>query len=47
MNEHGHCPGVFLDEQSTPLADVIEAPVMVWAASEAEEWENRLVEIPQ
>ena len=44
---HGHCPCVFLVKQSTPLADVIEDLIMVWAASDADEWSNRIIEIPQ
>jgi predicted nuclease of predicted toxin-antitoxin system len=43
----GHCPGVFLVKQRAPLADVIDALVLVWAASDADEWTNRIVEIPQ
>lgn len=37
---------VFLVKQHTPVADVIEALLLVWAASEADEWENRILEIP-
>jgi hypothetical protein len=47
LEAHGQCAGVFLVKQRTPLADVIEALVLVWAASDADEWRNRLVEIPQ
>jgi hypothetical protein len=43
----GRCAGVFLVKQRAPLADVIEALVLVWAASAADEWNNRIVEIPQ
>jgi Domain of unknown function (DUF5615) len=41
------CPGVFLVKQRAPLADVIEALLVVWAASDADEWRNRIVEIPE
>jgi hypothetical protein len=34
-------------KQRAPLAETIEALVMVWAASDADEWKNRLVEIPR
>ena len=44
---YGYCPGVFLVKQSARLADVIEDLIMVWAASDAEEWKNRIIEIPQ
>ncbi|HUK17490.1 MAG TPA: DUF5615 family PIN-like protein [Bryobacteraceae bacterium] len=47
LQAHGQCPGVFLVKQSAPLADVIENLIMVWAASDADEWRNRIVEIPQ
>jgi hypothetical protein len=39
-------PGVFLVKQRTPLAAVIEELVLVWAASEAKDWTNRILEIP-
>lgn len=39
-------PGVFLVKQRTPLAAAIEDLVLVWTASTAEDWTNRIVEIP-
>jgi hypothetical protein len=47
LEARGYCPGVFLVKQGTPLRDVIEDLLLVWAASDAEEWENRIIEIPQ
>jgi hypothetical protein len=47
LEAKGKCAGVFLVKQRAPLADVIEALVLVWSASDAEEWKNRIVEIPQ
>ena len=47
LEANGQCAGVFLVKQRTPLADVIEALVLVWSASDADEWKNRVVEIPQ
>jgi hypothetical protein len=47
LEAHGHCPGVFLVKQNTSLADVIDDLVLVWAASDADEWKNRIIEIPQ
>ena len=35
-------PGVFLIPQKSVVADAIDAVVLVWAASDAEEWRNRL-----
>jgi hypothetical protein len=34
-------------KQSIPLADVIEDLILVGAASDAGEWRNRIIEIPQ
>jgi hypothetical protein len=40
-------PGVFLLSQLTPIGRVIEELVLIWAASESDEWRNRIVKIPQ
>ena len=42
----GHSPGVFLVSQRTPIAIVAEWLVLIWAASDPSEWENRILEIP-
>jgi hypothetical protein len=47
LEANGQCAGVFLVKQRTALADVIDALVLVWSASDTEEWKNRVVEIPQ
>jgi hypothetical protein len=47
LEANGQCAGVFLVRQRAPLAEVIEARLLVWAASDADEWKNRVVEIPQ
>jgi hypothetical protein len=39
-------PGVFLVSQFAPLGPVVEAMVMVWAASEAAEWRNQVHHLP-
>jgi hypothetical protein len=39
-------PGVFLVRQHSPLALVIEDLVLIWTASAAEDWINRIVVIP-
>ncbi len=46
LEARGASPGVFLVRQRTPLADVIDALVLVWAASDSDEWKNRILEIP-
>ena len=40
-------PGVLLVSQERPIANVIEELVLIWAASDADEWRNRIVKIPQ
>jgi hypothetical protein len=39
-------PGVFLVTQSARIGQIVEAIVMVWAASEPVEWENQLRYLP-
>lgn len=39
-------PGVFLVTQRTPISDVAESLILIWAASDSREWENRILEIP-
>jgi len=43
----GASAGVFLVKQRAPVADVIEALLLVWVASDADEWKNRILEVPQ
>jgi uncharacterized protein DUF5615 len=43
----GSSPGVFLVKQHARIGEVIDALVLVWAASEADEWKNRIMEIPE
>jgi predicted nuclease of predicted toxin-antitoxin system len=39
-------PGVVLLREAIPVARAIDELVLIWTASEAEEWINRLVWIP-
>jgi predicted nuclease of predicted toxin-antitoxin system len=39
-------PGVILLREAVSISTAIEELVLIWAASEAEEWVNRLVWIP-
>jgi hypothetical protein len=39
-------PGLILLREATPIATAIEELVLIWAASDAEEWINRLMWIP-
>jgi hypothetical protein len=45
-NAGGQSPGVFLIPQSLDVATAIEELVLVWTATAAAEWENRLVWLP-
>lgn len=40
------CPGVLLVPQSIPIARAIELLILLWEASEAEEWAGRLALVP-
>jgi len=39
-------PGLFLVPQSRPTLTVAESLVLIWSASEHEEWRNRVVYLP-
>ena len=47
LRSEGYSAGVFLVKQRAQHADVIEALLLIWAASDADEWKNRIVEIPE
>src|ERR1017187_5106555 len=42
----GSSPGAFLVKQSFPVGEVIDELVLIWAASDAEEGKDRILEIP-
>lgn len=42
----GESPGVLIVPQSLDTQTAIEGLLMVWAASEAEEWTNRVARLP-
>jgi hypothetical protein len=44
--ERAPSPGVILLREATSIATAIEELVLIWSASEADEWMNRLVWIP-
>jgi hypothetical protein len=39
-------PGVILHREAVPIATAVEELVLIWSASEADEWFNRLIWIP-
>ena len=42
----GSSPGVLLVPQHLPIGKAIEELVLIWSASHAKEWENRILRIP-
>jgi hypothetical protein len=40
------CPGVLIVPQGAPVGRVIESILLVWIASEAEEWIDRIAWLP-
>ena len=45
-NAGKHSSGVFLVPQSLDVGTAIDELLLIWLASEASEWENRLVWLP-
>ncbi|HTB13679.1 MAG TPA: DUF5615 family PIN-like protein [Bryobacteraceae bacterium] len=43
---HFQSPGVLLISQKTSVADAIAALLLVWIASDQEEWVNRICRLP-
>ena len=43
---HPSSPGVFIIAQTVSVRVAIEELLLVWAASESEEWRNLIVELP-
>jgi hypothetical protein len=46
MSAGKHSAGVFLIPQSVDIRTAVDELLLIWLASEAEEWENRLVWLP-
>jgi hypothetical protein len=46
FTQGGLSPGVFLIRQDLPVGEAIETLLLIWEASEADEWENRLCLAP-
>jgi hypothetical protein len=47
LQTHGSSPGVLLVKQSVQIGPVIDELVLIWAATDAEEWNNRILRIPR
>jgi hypothetical protein len=46
LQTRGSSPGVIVVPQSLPIGEAIEELVLIWGATDAEEWENRILRIP-
>ena len=46
LQARGSSPGVLLVPQYLPIGEAIEELVLIWGASDAGEWENRILRIP-
>lgn len=47
LQTSGYSPGVFLVKQDAPIGPVIEELVLIWSATDAGEWKNRILRIPR
>ena len=46
LQVRGSSPGVLLVPQYLPIGEAIDELVLIWGASDAQEWENRILRIP-
>jgi predicted nuclease of predicted toxin-antitoxin system len=46
LQQNNHSPGVILIPQAVPTAAAIDALILIWAATEPEEWANRIFKLP-
>ena len=46
VQARGSSPGVLLIPQYLPVREAIEELVLIWSASSAEEWADRILKIP-
>jgi hypothetical protein len=47
LERDGSSPGVLLVKQHTPIGSVIEELLLIWSATDAGEWKNRILRIPR
>lgn len=43
---NGNSPGLIVVPQSLPIAAAVEDLLLIWSATDAKEWENRIVVFP-
>ena len=46
LQTRGSSPGVLLVPQYLPIGEAIEELVLIWSASDIEEWQDRILRIP-
>jgi hypothetical protein len=46
LQAHDSSPGVLLISQHLPVADAIEELVLIWSATDPDEWKNRILRVP-
>ena len=46
LQAHGSSPGLILVPQYLPIGRAIEDLMLIWGASDAAEWQNRILRIP-
>jgi len=46
LQARGSSPGVILVPQYLSIGEAIDELVLIWGASDAEEWQNRILRIP-
>ena len=46
MSSYQKMPGLLMVKQSDPVGTIISCLIMIWSASEAEEWENQVCFLP-
>ena len=46
LAEGGKITGLFMVQQSDPINLIIDSLLLIWSASEAEEWENQVCFLP-
>jgi hypothetical protein len=39
-------PGLFMAQQTTPISSIIDSLVLIWAASDHDEWKDQVVFLP-
>jgi hypothetical protein len=46
LAEGKHLAGLFMVPQTFPISPIIDNLILIWSASEAEEWANQVIFLP-